>query len=482
MDSRLGTPWFYEDQKVYEWGDPNFISGGGTDYTNYFDGSRSGYNSPRMHWYIRPNDQGASESYDDYCYRKYAETISASNGYTEIASTTDFYNLKTYTFSTAGSYDLIYTIDGVLPESAMNLGDEYANKYLQGMCVSQTKQLSPRGYTTSTGTASYTQAERRAEIDKLKPYRVEWNKITITERPTEAMLSKGTITVREALGKVLDVVNNQFYVKGDSVKSAPTFTLDQTIFKNGDGTDKYSNIECPEMTFEKGKSLWDALLEIGRLFGGIPRLLQGNIVSFDILKDMAHPINGNTDYAPDKNEPEEMESQITNHTTGYISQLSNMIPNGALSVFPSANLWITPRSQSESDPYVTRTNMSIVLDRNIFKIFDLRITNFNASNPGEELSLLPYVYEKSIFDTLNNDSDGKGLAIYWKKGDNKIYGLGIIPQANEMYAAWGWASDKYVIQNILSKLGYSNLSDVSSFKYKVWYIPYTDARVYTEHY
>jgi rRNA maturation endonuclease Nob1 len=323
----------------------------------------------------------------------------------------------------------------------------------------------------------------------LRPYRVEYNGYTVKSTANE--LDKGTVSVVDAIQKALDVVNNEYYDSTGRLFSPnhntvtnPKYTLADEIKMNP----TYSNIYCPEMAFEKGKSLWDVMLELGRLFGGIPRLITGksdgvikkNVITFDILKDLTIANNMLSNQTILGTELENINSQITNHTTGYVSQISNMIPKDSIVVYPGSTCWISPRSKTDSDSYVTRTNMSLILDKPIYKIIDVQMTNFNSDNPSSTTSIINHVFEDTVYQSLNNDANGKGSALTWSKGDNKILGLGFLPQETESQAIWGMSSTDYVIQNILKKLGFANLLDANVYKYRIWYIPYTNARVTTE--
>jgi len=125
--------------------------------------------------------------------------------------------------------------------------------------------------------------------------------------------------------------------------------------------------------------------------------------------------------------------------------------------------------------------MAIVLEKGISRLLEVRIRNFLTAQPTTEASITNYINEESIYNSLTSDETGKGLSLYYATRNNKIYGLGIIPQASEFYTTMGWDATDYVIEKILEDLGYTaGLNDVNEFEYKVWYKPYTDSRMFNE--
>ena len=419
-------------------------------------------------WYWRYNTDVGTGNYSG---TKYAETISEANGYHLIADTTGS-GYPSFIFPSNmmidgkdTKIDIIFVIDGT-----------YTNIYKN--------QILLNGLITSNRGVDFISGKN------LAPYRIEWDGITIkTEAPAANITG---ITVKNALDHILNVANNKYFKNGKPLspnhsESNPEYTLDPNLY------DTMESTYCPEMVFEKGKSLWDVTLEIGRLIGGIPRLITGktsdgkdiaNVISFDILKNIANS-NSDANFGDfiangDGQEKEETTSQITNHATGYVSQISNMIPKDSYQVYPGSDTWITPRSNKPSDPFVNRSNMSVVLNAPMSRLLSLIVTNFNKNNMSDTVDIIEYVYEKSVYDTLNNDAAGKGTALYWTIGGNSIVGLGYIPETNSEEATWGMQPNDYVIQMILKRIGYSSLADVNDYKYRAIFVPYVNTRVTTE--
>jgi hypothetical protein len=459
------------------------ISTGG--WTHTFNGDSGDWTTPgpvKKRWYIRKNNKLSSETEEEYDKRRYAETISGNSDYTLIAEETTIDSTpEIYHFPELGTFDIIMTIESVLTEFGPGLGDDPQYRYIRGMVDTSSGPIKFIQGKDSGQTDEEINAEIKAQWDKMRDYRYEWDGIEVVDKIASAKLEKEQLTVADAMNHAIDVANNAYYDSSINDWVSPGYTslkykldsdIEQKIAKG---------VKCPEMTFEKGKSLWDVMLELGRLIGGIPRLEKDlRTITFDRLSAIAYPIEGKNNYSPDTTELENIESQLSNHTTSYASLISNMIPRDSIEVFPAGGGWTCGRSLSDTDTYIKRNTLAVVLDKPIFKLIDLQISNFDSGNPDAKVSLIDFVYEKSLFQTLANDAYNKGCALYWAKGDTRIYNIGIIPEATEAQAMWGLSGTQYVIQNILNKLGYTNLGDVNNYHYKAWFIPYSDARVITE--
>ena len=304
-----------------------------------------------------------------------------------------------------------------------------------------------------------------------------------------------------------DVQDEDSYIQWESVSIGQTLnkiidiakpSADQTsIYSiNPDILNKFSELRqdtsghnislypIPEMKFQNQMSLYEVLTEIGRLIHGIPRLgcenngaWDPNCITFDItdIKKL--------EQAEDENTLIDKQSTIDNHATGYVSNLSNIISDEVYQAYPSGDLWVAARSNDYNEPYIEKDNMAITLDKPIYKIKDLFVKLPN----GTPISLKDYLFEETAYNSLNNDANGKGFAIYYKKGDNKILGLGSLPQQTKEQAATAMNPKEYIINRILEyKIGIDHEIIVKykhpeiEYKYKVIYAPYTDATVYTE--
>ena len=88
------------------------------------------------------------------------------------------------------------------------------------------------------------------------------------------------------------------------------------------------------MQFENGKSLYEILTQLGRTFYGTPRLLKGDIITFDIFKDT---VNGNPDFI-DSTELMNTKSNIDNHATGFVSNVYNVTSDNNYIVYPGGDI------------------------------------------------------------------------------------------------------------------------------------------------
>jgi len=139
--------------------------------------------------------------------------------------------------------------------------------------------------------------------------------------------------------------------------------------------------------------------------------------------------------------------------------------------------------------------MCITLDRPIYRILDIKVKAFDKDNLNREISIKDYIYENTVYQALNNNATGKGLALMYTIGDRQIKGLGAVPEPTKFFAAMNWDTPWYVIQKIIedatSKEGNkvpapivhvqsNRMNSVSDFQYKIVYIPYVNGKVYTE--
>lgn len=293
--------------------------------------------------------------------------------------------------------------------------------------------------------------------------------------------SKVTYLV-DAIDKILYSQQPLEWSNGSGIISKQKYVLDNDIrtYLNS------PKIVSPEFTWTGGKSLYEVLAEIGREFNGIPRLLKSkynsstgsyddNVITFDILS-----INRNTDPVNKSSLSEKM-SSIDNHSTEFISPISNLISEDSIEYYPSKTGWVSPKSTDEDNAYVMRDNMGIVLPKNIFKLETIEVAEIDDSGNINKIpvKLENYTVESTIFDTLNDDQNGKGKALYWTQGDNKIYNIGALKAESEAEVIWGLSSSQYVIQNIIDDtLG--RQPDPQKLLYRVSYIPYSDVMLKTE--
>lgn len=413
-------------------------------------------------------------------YRSHTTSYAYDPAYPETLIATKYDNTApTWNISAVpnGVYDIIMEIEPVAVSNLYNIVwriDGSTRRY--NGSLSQYNFMVDKDAVLSTNTI--------LPENKMHKYRVVWgsNIDGIIISQTSTILDQSSIepehkTLEDAFDKVLDAVQPLSYKTG--VLDSRKYELDPVIRRLS------RDIACPELVFTGTKSLYEVLQTFGRLFYGVPRLgLKGesnptNTITYDVINvgKLAEQ-NPNFD---DANTKEEIISTIDNHTTGYVSDLKNVVTNNYWSVYPSGDAYINARSSSSTDVSVTLSSMSIVVDKPIYKLVDVWLTNFDNDNPNRIISLKNVIYEKTLFNSLNNNAAGKGSALYYTQGDNRIMGLGQLPEANEFYSTIGFSPDEYVIEHILKNvLGYVDIKAPRDYKYKVFYTPVNDIKVYTE--
>ena len=250
------------------------------------------------------------------------------------------------------------------------------------------------------------------------------------------------------------------------------------ITLNSNTATKYDleNLKCPEMTITNGKNLLEVLYSIGREFNAYPRLIMDGDdyeLTFDVLENP----EDNSTYE-DGTELETQEANMTNYANVLVSNVTNMTSSERTKIYPARNRWISCRTDP-NEITLGNENMSILLDDNINYLVKVKVKNWLTSDLTNTQDITGYIFEKTNYDALNNSQTGKGLALYYEKGNRIIKGLGMLP---ELHSLIGLASTDYVIQCILNDLTSVNIADMESplnYMYQVEYVPYVDAKINT---
>lgn len=302
--------------------------------------------------------------------------------------------------------------------------------------------------------------------DRTRKFRVMYRNIYIGDKKDDAKIG---ITMIEGIQQVIDKVSPRI-IRGSNIDLAK-YSFDSTGIP--------TNLVCPEFTFSKNKSLWEILLEMGRTFNGIPRLNENNVISFDILSQMAV----DTEPIEITNEKEEIQSNMDNYASGFISDIHGMSTEHS-EWYPSRDGWTTARSTNPSDPVVSKQNMGLILPHNINYIEEFWV---NIGNGVKPVNIVDYVKEKTVYDALNNRKEGKGTAIYYEQGKPYIYSFGLTSANTKLAEILGLSDSNYAICNILAQKNLLGddlisrmLSFVHSFQYRVKYKPLLDMNVITE--
>lgn len=284
--------------------------------------------------------------------------------------------------------------------------------------------------------------------------------ISISGNPSTYRTFSGK-SMWEALNRAVSILNPI------SVGESPKYHIDPAL------RPMLENVACPEMSFSGGKSLFEVLFEMGRVFYGYPRLASGNEITFTILDSTAMR---NAIAFNDDNTLRTRESGIDNHSTGFVSKLSNVISKRDWIVYPSGNVWARARSIDDSECLMTVANAGIVTDKPINAIKAVlcaKVGNQDDASYSDMpvisdiIDITPYVYEATMYGALNGNADGKGSALYYSRGDNKICNLGVMSEGTKFQAVMNWESDRYAIHNILHLATGMSMADVQS-KYPIW--------------
>lgn len=394
---------------------------------------------PARNYYIRPHNPSYSKTSDEELIGSFGASLNAKN--------------LSYTFTKEGSYDLIMEIPAV----------NFKDLYDRGLITfdEDYKVLYGNGVNLPTN-VNY----MRDKNGNPTTFRIVWHNITVAREVDK----KKYYTIAEVLEKICALKNNKFSI--DPVITAIT-----------------SNMKCPDLTFSGGNYLYDVLETIGREFNGIPRLLEDNIITFDILDEYNSALTGINGWRDD-----EILSaraiELDKASSGYISRLSNMVPEEDITIYPAPGMWQYARGDADSTATVDIENLSIKVDKPIYKINKVIVKNAIKGLTDFEIDITDYVYEKSVYNALNDNHYGKGMALVWTQGDRYIKGLGQIPEAEKLYAILGWASDEYVIENIINNYIENNMATTQGETYytnnpndmlfRVEYQGYTNTMVYIE--
>ena len=302
-----------------------------------------------------------------------------------------------------------------------------------------------------------------ADLSDFHPFRIVYPGITVGDITETKTYESKVIMLSDVLKKICNIANTLTY--GEEAKySIDPFILDMT-----------ANMPAYQATFN-GKTMWEILETLGREFLGIPYLVDDtNVISFHLVG------NKEADNVEEISSPEVSTSEIENNASGFITDISNMISKDYYEVYPGEGMWVSPRPTSDGAPYISTTDCGVLVDKPIAYIKKLEVTNWRDGE-NRPLDITNYLYEKRYYDCLNDNASGKGKAIYWSIGDNKIQGFGILIEEDAFRNALGLASDEYVIQKIIEDAtGFKPSSGrVKDLKFRVTYIPYNNYKSYTE--
>ena len=294
----------------------------------------------------------------------------------------------------------------------------------------------------------------------------------IVTATSEYTIDEDVITIGKALDKVVGAITPQRIINSNLIN--PTYSWNLL---------GHADDQCDEATWSGGKTLYEVLQDIGRQFGGIPRLHSNNLISFDILGETCV---GNPLFV-DEVSPIKSSSTMDNHASALISQAKNIVSEDNWEVYPYKDGWAAPRASSDDATYITRSNSCIKLPHPIHQLYEVRCKDMKHN--GQEFIIYQVgstqlVLESKIWGNQKDTPDGKGSSLVYTRGDNKILNLGALSPLSETEAVFGLASDTYVIGNIIHILSGSTITasdvDPSELLYRVIYRPYTDEVIRAE--
>lgn len=247
------------------------------------------------------------------------------------------------------------------------------------------------------------------------------------------------------------------------------------ITLNANTSNKYSldSLKCPEMTITNGRNMLEILYALGREFNALPRLNADNEIVFDVLEN---PEDNST--FNDGTELETEEANMTNYANVLVSNVTNMTSCERTKVYPAINRFISCRTDP-SEILLNESNMCILLDDNINSLVKVLVKNWNTNDLTQVADITGYIFEKTVYDSLNNSASGKGLALYYSKGSNKIESLGQLPKIQSLL---GLQAGDVIIKEILADLtGIPKIGMTSplTYLYQVEYVPYVNAKINT---
>lgn len=181
--------------------------------------------------------------------------------------------------------------------------------------------------------------------------------------------------------------------------------------------------------FYHQKNLWEVLLEAGKYTHSIPQITFGRddrlAISFYKLGGTNQLTSGNTRISVMNFR------KIDDYLSACSSYVDNLVQLGGRMVET-----VAPKSSSE-DYLVDNETAEIIVSKPILELLsvtaiatkDITDLYYEGTNypilKGEERDITEYIYEESVYNILSvqyNEIPNKGIAIYYKLGENKIVG------------------------------------------------------------
>jgi len=310
-------------------------------------------------------------------------------------------------------------------------------------------------------------------VDSDDVFLVSWNFSTVA-----ANVLPNAVTIGKALDRIVGAVKPQRVNKG--IIQNPKYSWYLSL---------HATEIADEETWSGGKTLWEMLSDLGRQFGGIPRLNPDNSITFDILGETK---TGNPFFV-EPNVVIQGNSDMDNHASALVTQAKNITTIDQWETWPYEGGWAAPKASDHSAAYVTRGNMAIRLPRDIDQIYSVEAKDMGHN--GEETIIykqgtnVKRCLEKTIWSLLPEADDSssgyysKSGCLTYSRGSDSIENLGALTATTETETIFGLSSGQYVISNIISKIkGYASASEIdpSRLLFRVVYKPYVDETITVE--
>lgn len=261
------------------------------------------------------------------------------------------------------------------------------------------------------------------------------------------------LTVTRVTNELLEIADP--IMRGET----PRFTL------NADDALKYANTPCAELNFANGASLWENLLEIGKIIHCIPRL-KNNVVYFDKLgsnKRLAEGAFG----TPISHTSDKTSEKYATHLDSVVNGMMNLEDSEQGSIYdPFKGGFRTLRSE------ISNTDMRTTADTAIIRTVEPieRLTQIIVWHDTRQYDITPYVYEKREYDLLYSNEGSypyaKAFALYYVQGQPNIYGM-TYKEKNPISQIF----EKYAIENILGAVSGENIDFGDEVLDGVDYVP-----------
>lgn len=272
---------------------------------------------------------------------------------------------------------------------------------------------------------------------------------------------------------VTDIVNKLLQVAEPiRIGETPRFTL------NENDALKYEKTPCSELNFSNGASLWENLLEVGKIIHCIPRLKNKKIY-FDRLgesqevklSDFGSPISRQVDLSAEK---------FASHIDSVVDGLINLDneEQGAISD-PFIGGWRTLRSETSFTDMRTTVNSAVI--RTVKPIE--KIAKLTCCYQNTEYDITPYIYEKNEYDLLYSNAGtypyAKAYAIYYVQGKNDIFGLTYKEEdpVSSIFKKWSIENILQLVSGQKINLESSGSSGLLLLSFNVSYITVINGRV-----